>query len=94
MNNFSCEFTPTESSAVGTLLYIANHLSYKPRFDLNIYKSDKLEYTLTEILNPQKTIIIIGCTYKHLSMDLNELNTKYLNNLLNKASKKVCFSTA
>ena len=27
MNNFSFEFTPTESSASGTLLYISNHLS-------------------------------------------------------------------
>ena len=26
MNNFSFEFTPTESSAAGTLLYVANHL--------------------------------------------------------------------
>ena len=38
MNNFSYEFTPTESSADGTVLYIANHLSYKPCPDLNIYK--------------------------------------------------------
>ena len=29
LNNYSMEFTPTESSAGGTLLYIANHLSYK-----------------------------------------------------------------
>ena len=36
MNNFSFEFTPTESSAGGTFFYIANHLSYKPHKDLNI----------------------------------------------------------
>ena len=36
--NYSFEFTPTETSAGGTLLYIANHLSYKCRNDLNIYK--------------------------------------------------------
>ena len=29
LNNYSFEFTPTETSAGGTLLYIANHLSYK-----------------------------------------------------------------
>ena len=29
LNNYSFEFTPTESTAGGTLLYIANHLSYK-----------------------------------------------------------------
>ena len=28
-NNYSFEFTPTETSTGGTLLYIANHLSYK-----------------------------------------------------------------
>ena len=31
LNNYSFEFTPTETSAGGTLLYIANHLSYKCR---------------------------------------------------------------
>ena len=29
LNNYSFEFTPTETSADGNLLYIANHLSYK-----------------------------------------------------------------
>ena len=38
LNNYSFEFTPTETSAGGTLLYIANHLPYKCRNDLNIYK--------------------------------------------------------
>ena len=31
------EFTPTKSSPRGTLLYIANDLSYKSLNDLNIY---------------------------------------------------------
>ena len=52
MNNFSFEFTPAESSAGGTLLYIINHLSNKLRLDLNIYKSNKLESTFIETLNP------------------------------------------
>ena len=43
LNNYSYEFTPTETTAGGTLLYIANHLSYKCRNDLNIYKKNKLE---------------------------------------------------
>ena len=54
MNNFSVQFTPTESSAGGTLLCIANHLSYNPHLDLNIYKGNELESTFIEILNPQK----------------------------------------
>ena len=36
LNNYYFEFTPTETSTGGTLLYIANHLSYKCRNDLNI----------------------------------------------------------
>ena len=43
-NNYSFEFTPTESSAGDTLLYIANHLSYKCRNDLNIYKKNEREF--------------------------------------------------
>ena len=38
LNNYSFEFIPTETSAGGTLLYIANHLSYKRCNCLNIYK--------------------------------------------------------
>ena len=87
MNNFSFEFTPTESSAGGTLLYVANHLSYKPRLDLNIYKSNELESTFIEILNPKK-LILLCFIYKHPSMDLNDFNTNYLNNLLDKVSKE------
>ena len=36
LNNYSFEFTPTETSTGGTLLYITYHLSYKCRNDLNI----------------------------------------------------------
>ena len=38
LNNYFLEFTPTDTSAGGTLFYIANHLSYKCRKDLNICK--------------------------------------------------------
>ena len=38
LNNHSFEFIPTEASAGDTLLYIANHLSYKCRNELSIYK--------------------------------------------------------
>ena len=39
LNNYSFKFTPSETSACGTLLYVANHhhLSYKCHNDLNIY---------------------------------------------------------
>ena len=48
LNNYSYEFTPTETTAGGTLLYIANHLSHKCYNDLNIYKKNELESTFTE----------------------------------------------
>ena len=36
LNNYSFEFTPTETSTGGTLLYITSHLSYICCNDLNI----------------------------------------------------------
>ena len=56
LNNYSYEFTPTETTAGGSLLYIANHLSYKCRNDLNIYKKNELESTFIEIVDPRKSI--------------------------------------
>ena len=88
MNNFSFEFTPTKSSACGILLYVAYHLLDKPCLDLNIYKTNELESNFIEILNPKKSNIITGCIYKHPSMCLNDFNTNYLNNLLDKVSKE------
>ena len=52
LRGHSHESCSTESAAGGTLLYIKNNLSYKPRNDLCIYKSTALESTLIEILNP------------------------------------------
>ena len=54
--NISFDFTPTESTAGGTLLYITNHLAYQNRNDLNLYKTNNLESTFIEITNPNKLI--------------------------------------
>ena len=54
LKNYSFEFTLTETSAGSTLLYIANHLSYKWCNNLNIYKKNELESTFIEIVNPKK----------------------------------------
>ena len=88
LNNYSFEFTPTETSAGGTLLYIANHLSHKCRNDLNIYKKNELESTFIEIVNPKKSNIIVGVIYRHPSMDLTDFNCNYLNKLLENISKE------
>ena len=44
LNNHSFEFTSTKASAGGTLLYISNHLLYKCRNNLNIYKKNYWNY--------------------------------------------------
>ena len=55
ISHFYFEFTPTESSR-GTLLYIADHLAYQKRNDLNSYKINNLESIFIEINNPNKLI--------------------------------------
>ena len=49
LNNYYFEFIPTETSACCTLLYIANHLSYKCRNYLNIYKKNELDLLLLKL---------------------------------------------
>ena len=95
LNNCSFEFTPTETSAGGTLLYIANHLPYKCRNELNIYKKNELESAFIEIVNPRKSNIMVGVIYRHQSMDLTDFGCNYLNQLLENVSKekKIYFLT-
>ena len=81
LNNYSFESTSTETCAVGTLLHIANHLSYKCRNDLNIYKENELEFTFIEIFNLKKSNIIARVIYRYPSMDLTDFNCNYLNKL-------------
>ena len=86
--NYSYEFCPTEAKAGGTLIYISDQLPYKTRNDLKIYKSFELESMFIQICNPKKTNIIIGCSYKHPNMNINEFNDDYINKLLDKLSKE------
>ena len=88
LNNYSFEFTPTETSAGGTLLCIANHLSCKCCSNLNIYQKNVLESIFIETVNPRKSNIMVGVIYRHPSMDLADFNCNYLNNLLEKISKE------
>ena len=68
IKSYSIEFTPTDSSADGALLYNANHLLCKSHQDFNIYKKNELEPTFVEIMNQNKSNIIVGTIYKHPSM--------------------------
>ena len=88
LNNYSFEFTPTETCVGGILLYVANHLSYKCRNDLNIYKKNEMESAFIEIVNPKKSNIIVGIIYRHPFMDLTDFNCSYLSKLLENISKE------
>ena len=88
LKNYSYEYYPNESSAGSTRLYIGNHLSYKPRNDLCIYRTAELESTFFKLINTKKSNVIIGAIHRHRNMDLNEFNDIYLNLLLHKISKK------
>ena len=68
---FSHGLPPIESTTGGTLSYIADHLIYQTRNDLNIYLKYYLESTFIEVTNLSKTYIIVGCTYRHPTVDLN-----------------------
>ena len=88
LNIYSFEFTPTEASATGTLLYIANHLSYKWLNYLNTYKKNELESTFIEMVNLRKPNIIVEVIHRHTSMDFTDFNCIYLNKLLDNISKE------
>ena len=82
---YNIEYTPTECNNGRTLLYIKKGVNYKLRKDLQIYKPKQLESTFIEVVQ-NKERIIIGCLYRHLSMELSEFNNYYLSNLLDNLS--------
>ena len=59
LQNYFFELTQTESNAEGVLLYIANHLSYKPHTDLSLNKANQLESTFIEMIKSRKSNIIL-----------------------------------
>ena len=87
---YNIEHTPTESSNGGTLLYIKQGINYKLRKGLHIYKSKELESTFVEVLEPgmSKNNMIIGCIYRHPSVELSEFNNHFLSVLLEIISKE------
>ena len=88
LNNYYFEHTPTESSAGGTLLYIANHLSYKIRSGLKICKKFELESTFIEIIKPRKFNIIVGVIYRYPKVGVTDFNNNFLNNILKKINQE------
>ena len=80
IEGYRCYHMDTEASKGGTLIYISNTLNSKERPDLAslLYKSEVLESTFIEIINPNKKNILVGCIYRHPSMDLKEFNDEYM----------------
>ena len=72
MPSYNIEYTPTESSNSGTLLYIKQGINYKIRKDSQINKSKELESMFVKVLESvmSKNNMIIGCIYHHPSMEL------------------------
>ena len=68
-------------------MYIADHLAYQKRNDLNLYKINNLESTFIKITNP-KSNIIAGCIDRYPKMDLFEFMHYYLSPLLDKSAKE------
>jgi len=85
--NYHYFHTPTEASKGGSLIYISNKLISKPRKDLEIYQSRDVESTFSEIIVPNGKNIIVGCVYKHHTIDANEFE-KLLLPTLRKANKE------
>ena len=83
-------FTPTESNKGGVILYIAEQHKCKPRKDLDAisYKTYALESVFTEIIIPNKRNILLGCMYRHPSMEVKDFNENYLNPLMDKLGDK------
>ena len=82
--------TPTESTHGGVFLYISDNLHSKERKYLNpiLYKSKLLESIFVEINNPGKKYIIVGCIYKHPSLEIEEFNDDFLQLLFEKVSSE------
>ena len=84
---YNFKFTATECSSGVTAIYIKKGLNYKLRKDLEIYKSKQLESTFIEV-NLKNEKIVIGCIYRHQSMELSEFSSDYLTNLLDTLSSE------
>ncbi len=80
--------TKTEAEKGGTMIYVANGLSFKRRKDLEIYQSKELESTFIEIINQKTSNDIIGVIYRHPHMNTTEFTDVKFNELMTKLSRE------
>ena len=90
LTGYKCFHVDTEAAKGGSLIYVSDTIDSKERHDLQslLYKSEVLESTFIEINNPRKKNILVGCIYRHPSMDLNEFNSEYWTPFLETLSKE------
>ena len=90
IEGYKCYSTDTEAEKGGALIYIAEHFNTKPLKSLEqiMYKPKQLESVFIEICNKKKKNIIIGCIYRHPTMDLGEFNEDFFNPLIDKLSSQ------
>ena len=72
LKDCSYESCPTETSVGGTLLYISNHLFYKSRNDLCIYKST-VEKTFIEILSKKNEAVFLISDFNTDSLNMRNI---------------------
>ena len=94
LQNYNYEYTATDTNKGGTLLYISNKNSFKPRKDLEIVESKQVESTFVELINSNGKNTIVGCIYRHHTISQLDF-TNLLNPLVHKLSKenKPCYIT-
>ena len=90
IQNYKIEDKPTQASAGGAMLYIADHLPFIPREDLSneIYLAKSIESVFVEICEPKKKNVIVGCIYRHHTISTDDFNVNYLAPLLAKVSNE------
>ena len=77
---------PTESTKGGVLIYVKSGINFKPRNDLNVYKSKELESLFIEIINKKESNDIIGVIYRHPSMNGTDFIDEHLKGIVDKLS--------
>ena len=60
------------------------HPNQRKDYDSLMYKTKELESVFVEIINPGKKNIIVGCIYRHPSMDDHEFKIDHLDPLMEK----------
>ena len=80
--------TYTDADKGGTILYVTSDLNFKPRKDLEIYESKKLESSFIEIINNKESNNIVGVIYRHPKMETNIFIEDKLSDLMNRLSKE------